>query len=59
MSVPKTNLVSCGDRAFSKVAPHMWNLLPNDVKNATSVDCFKVQWCMSSMTYSLKHLCYK
>ncbi len=41
LSVPKTNLVSCGDRAFSKVAPHMWNLLPIDIKNATSVECFK------------------
>ncbi len=41
MQVPRTNLVSCGDRAFSKVAPYMWNLLPPDVKNATSVECFK------------------
>ncbi len=41
MQVPRTNLVSCGDRAFSKVAPYMWNILPTDIRNATNVDVFK------------------
>ena len=41
MSVPKTKLVSCGDRAFSKVAPNMWNDLPLDIKFAPNVDIFK------------------
>ncbi len=41
MSVPKTNLVSCGDRAFSKVAPQLWNDLPVSIKFACDVDTFK------------------
>ncbi len=41
MAVPKTNLVSCGDRAFSKVAPALWNNLPMEIKCASDVDVFK------------------
>ena len=39
--VPKSKLVSAGDRAFSVTAPKLWNKLPCDVRNLTNVDSFK------------------
>ncbi|XP_070560261.1 uncharacterized protein [Ptychodera flava] len=30
-----------GQRAFSVCAPSLWNSLPPDIRNASSVDCFK------------------
>ncbi len=41
-SVPKTNKKCCGDRAFSVVAPKMWNELPTQLKCAKDVKEFKV-----------------
>ena len=41
LTVPKTKLVSCGDRAFRSAAPRLWNSLPNDIKLAPSLDVFK------------------
>ena len=40
--VPKTKLVSAGDRAFCSVAPRLWNNLPQHIQHATSVQSFKV-----------------
>ena len=31
--VPKTNYRMCGDRAFYKAAPKLWNKLPADIRN--------------------------
>ncbi len=39
--VPKTKLVTCGDRAFSTVAPILWNSLPNSLRNIDKVNTFK------------------
>ncbi len=41
MSVPKRNLVSCGNRAFSKVASQLWNDLPVSIKFPCDVDTYK------------------
>ena len=30
-----------GDRAFSVIAPQLWNILPVNIKNATSQQSFK------------------
>lgn len=39
--VPKTRLVSYGDRAFSVVGPRLWNSLPIKIQNCPSVNSFK------------------
>ncbi len=39
--VPKTSKKCCGDRAFSVVAPRLWNKLPSGLKCAKDVDVFK------------------
>lgn len=41
LQVPKTNLKSFGDRAFSVCGPLEWNRLPVDIRHASSVDTFK------------------
>jgi hypothetical protein len=38
---PKTRLKTFGDRAFSSIAPRLWNQLPLEVKNSTSTEAFK------------------
>ena len=39
--IPRTNLVTMGDRAFSVCAPKLWNDLDPTVKNSTSLAIFK------------------
>ena len=39
--VPKSRLVSSGDRAFSVMAPKLWNSLPLCVRSSDSVESFK------------------
>ena len=39
--VPRTNLVTKGDRAFAARAPRLWNKLPHDVRVAGSLTIFK------------------
>ena len=41
LNVPRTNLVSAGDRAFCVAAPKMWNSLPNDIRMSHNVESFK------------------
>ena len=41
LDLPKSNLVSYGDRAFSIAAPAEWNKLPSDFKDCTSYGLFK------------------
>lgn len=39
--IPPSKLKSYGDRAFSVCAPKLWNSLPKQIKEATSVYAFK------------------
>lgn len=39
--LPKSNTRSFGDRAFSVVAPTLWNTLPTEIKEAESLTSFK------------------
>ena len=41
MKEKKSRLKRIGDRAFSVCAPKLWNLLPEEVKNETTLDSFK------------------
>ena len=41
LEVPRTNLITYGDRAFSVCAPKLWNSLPPHIKLSSSVDMFK------------------
>ena len=50
LKVPRTKLVTCGDRAFSVIAPLLWNKLPDNVRAAKDVDSFKI----SLKTYLFK-----
>ena len=38
---PSLGLKTFGDRAFSKIAPRLWNALPSDIKSIESVTSFK------------------
>ncbi len=41
LEIPKTKLKSCGDRAFCKAAPILWNDLPHELKNIDKLNTFK------------------
>ncbi len=41
LEVPKTKLVRCGDRAFCKTAPVLWNDLTHELKLTEKLDTFK------------------
>ena len=41
LKVPKTRLKTYGDRSFQCAAAVEWNKLPLDIRNSTSVTCFK------------------
>jgi hypothetical protein len=41
LTVPRTNLSTYGDRAFSKAAPVLWNALPIHLRCSDSLDSFK------------------
>ena len=41
LHVPRSNSVTYGDRSFSIAAPQLWNKLPDSLKCASSVECFK------------------
>ena len=41
LKVPKTNLKCCGDRAFSAIAPKLWNELPYALRSLDDVETFK------------------
>lgn len=48
--MPRTKLASYGDRSFSYAAPYEWNQLPNDIRLAPSVACFKK--CLKTYLFS-------
>ena len=39
--IPKTVLVTYGDRSFRSAAPYLWNQLPLDVRCIDNIDSFK------------------
>ncbi len=41
LEVPKIKLVRCGDRAFCKTAPVLWNDLTHELKLTEKLDTFK------------------
>ena len=41
LAVPRSRLKTCGDRAFSVVAPKLWNRWPPERRGVTSVDQFE------------------
>ncbi len=41
LDIPKTNLKSMGDKAFSVVAPKAWNLLPKNLRTNGKIQSFK------------------
>ena len=41
LNVPYSRLATCGDRAFSVAAPKLWNSLPLQLRNSTSLTSFK------------------
>ena len=43
LHVPKTNLKTMGDKAFSVVGPKTWNLLPPKLRTKTNLQSFKAE----------------
>lgn len=43
LTVPKSRLKTRGDRAFSVIAPRLWNSLPPNIRTAESVTVFKTK----------------
>ena len=43
LKVPKTYKSTCGDRAFEKAAPHLWNSLPEKIRSIENLESFKSQ----------------
>ncbi len=41
--IPKTNNVSCSDRAFVKAAPNLWNKLPESLQHIDKLNSFKTK----------------
>ena len=41
LQVPSTHLKTYGDRAFSSVAPRLWNSLPIELRNCNKLETFK------------------
>ena len=41
LKVPASNMVTVGDRAFSKAGPVLWNVLPSHIRDIKSLDAFK------------------
>ncbi len=39
--VPSVRLTTVGSRAFSCIAPTIWNTLPQDIRNSLSLSIFK------------------
>ena len=41
LMIPSRNSVTFGDNSIKCLGPHIWNLLPQEVKTETSFDKFK------------------
>ena len=54
LAVPRSRLKTYGDKAFSVVAPRLWNQLPTELRGVASVDQFRTHL----KTYLFKLLSY-
>ena len=54
LHVPRSQLVTCGDRTFSKAAPLLWNNLPSDLHSKQTLEAFKtgLKTCLFSRYYN-------
>ncbi len=43
LKIPATKLVTCGDRAFKKAGPTLWNDLPTNLRNIDLLASFKTK----------------
>ena len=41
LEIPATKLVTCGDRAFEKCSPVLWNKLPLSIRKSETLNTFK------------------
>ena len=41
LEIPNRNTVKFGDKSIRSLGPHIWNGLPEEIKNETSYDKFK------------------
>ena len=41
LEIPNRNIAKCGDKSIRSLGPHIWNGLPEEIKNETSYDKFK------------------
>ena len=41
LEIPNRNTVQLGDKSIRSLGPHIWNGLPEEIKNETSYDKFK------------------
>ena len=53
LHVPITHLRGYGDRAFSSIAPRLWNSLPSSLREIDSIDLFK----SSLKTHLFQQMC--
>ena len=53
LSVPRTNCVTFGDRAFAAAAPRVWNCLPREVRELSSYQTFRkhLKTCLFKLAY--------
>ncbi len=54
LEIPKTNVISCGDSAFCKVARLLWNGLTDELRYTEKLNTFK-----SRLKTKLFKDCYK
>ena len=40
---PRSRTKTYGDRAFSNIAPRLWNSIPNDIRNITNIQTLKTK----------------
>ena len=55
LTVPPSKLHGYGDRAFSRLAPRLWNSLPSHIQQANSVSTFKSK--LKTYLFSIAYNC--
>ena len=55
LAVPRSRLKTCGDRAFSVVAPKLWNQLLPELRGVETVDQFRthLKTCLFTSAFSV------
>jgi len=51
LEVTRTRLTSVGDRTFSAAGSRLWNSLPRDITECQTVEAFKRQHCLFSLSF--------